>query len=211
MAEASRAESTRRACDRIDAWLRRHAARLHALLNPPATTEALLAVEEALQAHLPADLRAWWEYADGVVESSLFKGGDLIPPRFSPYSTRFALSSRRTWMQVGRDVAPVPPAELERYISDQGVMPAGTPADTWLPPWLPLATATGADDLFVDLRPGPHHACVMDFGADTGTHPGPVWSSVADMATEIATALDSGAAVHGRAPRISETGLLLWR
>jgi hypothetical protein len=50
---------------RIDAWLRTNAPALAAGLRPPASEEALRALESALEAPLPADLRASWAIHDG--------------------------------------------------------------------------------------------------------------------------------------------------
>lgn len=148
--------------------------------------------EEELGRPLPADLKAWWSYADGAHLGSHPDGGPLIPPWFVPYSISEALKSRRVWMEVARQIAPVPIAQLEAFIAAQNELPAGTGCETWLPAWLPIATDAGGANLFVDLRGGRRHGCVMEYYKDAGASAGPEWADVAAMLYDIADRLAEG-------------------
>ncbi|MEU4771670.1 SMI1/KNR4 family protein [Micromonospora sp. NPDC023644] len=185
---------------RIDAWLRQHAPRARAVLRPPASETDLAAAQEAVGRQLPPDLRAWWLYADGARFGLDVDGGTLIPPGFVPYSVDQALESRRLWMDVARQLALFD--QLEAFISSENNRPAGTRCDTWLPAWLPVATNGGGGNLFVDLRGGPKHGCVMEFYRDVGAMAEHEWADMAAMLYDIADRLAENEAYLDDAGRI---------
>ncbi len=122
-----------------------------------------------------------------------------------------ALNSREVWLQVARDTAPVPPPELAAFVSQQTLLPAATPCDTWLPAWLPIGESTGDVELFVDLRPGPRHGCVMRYDAEGGADPEPVWADAAAMLHDIADALEGHRPAAGHQPYVDDLDRLFWR
>ncbi|WP_084757668.1 SMI1/KNR4 family protein [Micromonospora cremea] len=171
MSGVPRAAVADAAIGRIDRWLRQHAPRVRAALRPPASEQDLAAVEEAVDQPVPSDLLSWWSDANGA--SPQADSGSLVPPSFVPYSVADALRSRRTSMEVARQIAPIPIAELEAFISSHSSRPAGTRCETWLPAWLPIASDHGGAHLFVDLRSGRRHGCVMQFYRDMGAAANP--------------------------------------
>jgi cell wall assembly regulator SMI1 len=190
------------AIDRIDGWLRERAVRAHDAVSPAADEADLRAAEVTVGRPLPADLRLWWSYADGMDE--LRDGGSLIPPGFMPLSVRGALRNRVMLEEITRDTWPSSASELESYVSEQVREPAGTPGQHWLPAWLPVAHDRGGTDMFVDLRAGSLHGCVTVFRMEFGTEPEPMWPSVAVMLGDIADRLERGEA------EVDDRGRLYW-
>ncbi|MFF4879500.1 SMI1/KNR4 family protein [Micromonospora sp. NPDC000668] len=203
MAGADRAAVAEAAVGRIDEWLQQHAPRTRAALRPPASEPDLAAAQEAVGQPLPPDLRAWWLYADGAHFGPQADGGRLIPPGFVPYPIVEALKSRRLWMDVARQIAPVD--QLEAFVNSENSRSAGTRCETWLPAWLPVATNHGGGNLFVDLRGGPKNGCVMEFHRDTGALAEPVWADVAAMFYDIADRLTENEA------QLDNAGRIFWR
>lgn len=174
---------------RISAWHAKHAPAVHATLRGPASSEDLTMAEQEMGRELPADLVAWWRQSDGVDEANAVVG-PLLPPFHTPYPITWAVASRRIWQHVWPDEAG--PAR-----------PAGTECrSAWLPDWLPIATDGGSADLFVDLRPGPLHGCVMEFDRVEGAYGRPWWPNIDTMLTEIADALENRTTIRpaGRYP-----------
>ncbi|WP_246380644.1 SMI1/KNR4 family protein [Micromonospora jinlongensis] len=202
MASTERAAVAAAALDRIDAWLQQHAPRARAALRPPASEADLVAAQEAVGQPLPPDLRAWWLYADGTHSGLQADGGWLIPPGFAPYPINEALESRRLWMDVARKVAPLD--RWDDFVNSENSRLAATVCETWLPAWLPVATNHGGGNLFVDLRGGPRHGCVMEFHRDTGALAQPPWADVADMLDDIAERLEEGEA------ELDDSGRIDW-
>ncbi|WP_020669484.1 SMI1/KNR4 family protein [Amycolatopsis nigrescens] len=183
----------------IREWLGQHAPAVLAMLNPPADDADLDRAERATGVALPADLLAWWRLANGTDGRS-----NLLPPWYSPYPITQALESRRIWLEVWHDeetrVFPDLPGVRE-YIDGLLKTPAGTPCqDMWLPVWLPVAGSGGGQDLFVDLRPGPLHGCVMEFDRVGAAGAAPLWPNVRAMLAAVADAFEQGSTVVGRFP-----------
>lgn len=194
--------------DRIVGWLGRHAPRIAAAINPPATESALAQAEATLRLPLPADLMAWWRRANGMRWTNPLPGA-LVPPGFVPYSIEDALKSRRMWLDVMRaydEQSELPPG------------PAGSPCDVWLPVWMPIAADGCGAELFVDLRGGPTRGCVMEYDkvgaagyedATTSTDVS-MWPSVASMLAEVADALEHEALVRGVRIWADDNGGISW-
>lgn len=172
---------------RIRAWAERFTPAVAATFRPPATHDDLAAADDAMGIALPADLLAWWSLMDGVTEDAA-RAGSLLPPFYDPYPVRAALASRQRWLRIWHE----PNLSVDAdHIAEMSAQPAGSECGfTWLPSWLPVAGDGGGDDLFVDLRPGPLHGCVMTFDKVEGANGGPQWTSVAAMLGDIADALE---------------------
>ncbi|MDV2474335.1 hypothetical protein F8M49_01025 [Rhodococcus zopfii] len=69
--------------------------------------------------------------------------------------------------------------------------PAGTPAYSFLPEYIPFAGLDGYF-LFIDTRPGPMHGCVTEYGRETTDDGGPKWHSLSSMLSDLATSLETG-------------------
>ncbi|MGI8335709.1 SMI1/KNR4 family protein [Actinomadura scrupuli] len=186
--------------DRIVGWLGRHAPAVAGAIDPPAAEPALAQVEAAVGSPLPADLVAWWRRADGMRWTDPHPGA-LLPPHFVPHSVRGALESRRTWLEVMSSLyegAEPPPGA------------AGSPSDVWLPMWMPIAANGGGTELFVDLRDGPAHGCVMTYDKVGAAALAPRWPSVTAMLAEVADALENEVPVQGVRIWVSEDGTISW-
>ncbi|MGK5632608.1 SMI1/KNR4 family protein [Streptomyces sp. URMC 123] len=184
---------------RIDAWLRRHAPGYRARLNPPASDAELRRAEQDTGATLPGDLVTWWRRANGVSPeppSGARHPGHLLPERYDPYPVAKALDLAALYRRVARETAPSPMADqLDAFLARCGGEPAGTlypheAAAVWLPQWLPIAGDAGGGGLFIDLRPGPLHGCVVRH-TRTGHADSPAWPSVTSLLTYVADALEA--------------------
>ncbi|MFJ9057162.1 SMI1/KNR4 family protein [Streptomyces sp. NPDC102409] len=185
--------------DRIDAWRGSHlrGTPVRAVSDPG----LLRAVETELGEAIPADVRAWW-----ALERV---GADFwLPGPFAPMDLAEALETREIWLEV---------AEQEDAAFDAN----GTPEPRFLPSFLPIAAGPGGDGLVVDLRPGGSRGAVYLWDHETWVLGVPLWSSVAAMLQDIATALESGtpallrhAALGGTekacVARVDDAGELTW-
>jgi cell wall assembly regulator SMI1 len=122
--------------------------------------------------------------------------GHLLPETYDPRSVAEADERRAVHLQVALDIVPPPlAAEWEQYTHGCSSDPAGTLYPTeagplWLPEWLPVAGDGGGGGLFVDLRTGPRHGCVVVY-TRTGHGPAPIWPGVTEMLTDVADRLQS--------------------
>jgi cell wall assembly regulator SMI1 len=193
---------------RIVAWLREHAPTTAEPLGPPATDEAIAEAETEVGASFPADLRAWFRQADGIATAS--HPDTLIPPHFRPYSLRQALRTRRTWLDVGDSLLGHDGFGFA-YREGENDKSAGLGCDTWLPRWLPIAGDGGGTDLFVDLRGGQEHGCLMTYDKVEACYGPPLWRNVAAMVAEIADALVLDSVAVGCRSVVSADNRLGWR
>ncbi|MFC8230866.1 SMI1/KNR4 family protein [Streptomyces sp. NPDC057287] len=156
--------------DRIDTWCGSH------LRDTPVRAASdegrLRAAETALATVLPSQVRDWW-----ALERV---GADFwIPGAFAPVDLEEALETREIWLQVAEEEDPAFDAD-------------GTPQPRFLPSFLPIAMDPGGDGLVVDLAPGDSCGAVYLWDHETWMLGVPLWSSVAAMLRDIATALESG-------------------
>jgi len=200
------------ALGRIESWLAQHAPRDRGLLNPPAGDDDLAHAENQIGISLPPEVDTWWRWADGATGRPYEPGPLLIPPGFVPYRIVDALQRRTDWMAVARNIAP-DLDDLADLIRSSGHQPAGTSCYTWLPSWLPIATDRAGGDLFIDLRDGSDHGCVMRFYEEDGLAL-TLWPNLTGMASAIAGGLDGHTHVsnshHSFNPHV-ENGRLTWR
>jgi cell wall assembly regulator SMI1 len=163
-------------------WYATNAPAVYATLREPASADQLAQAQQAMGQDLPVDLLAWWELADGVKDEAA-TAGSVVPPFYNPYPVASALDSRQDW--------------LATWPGDDGTAGlAGTERTfMWLPSWLPIANNGGGNDLFIDLRPGPLHGCVMEFDRVDGAGGPPLWPNIETMLTAIADALETRSAI----------------
>jgi cell wall assembly regulator SMI1 len=186
--------------DRIVSWLRHYAPVSAAHIGQPATDDDIALVEALLDRPLPADLLAWWHRSCGATG---FVEGRLIPG-YTPYTVDQAVDRRELML----DIAPCDDgAETAALVAE----PAGSPCTPyWLPVWLPIAHNGGGCDLFIDLRPGPLHGCVMTWDKYEAAILKPRWPSIATMLAKIAHALEHGTEIEGYQPEARDNGTLDW-
>lgn len=159
------------AWDRIDARL---GVRLRpAPVRAAADGERLRSFEADLGGVLPTEVRDWWSL-DRV------SADYWIPGSFAPVDLEEALETREMWLEVAEEEGP-------SFGTD------GEPEPRFLPSFLPLAMSPGGDGLIVDLRPGDSYGAVFRWDHESWVLGVPLWSSVASMLGDIATALESGA------------------
>ncbi|GAA3994761.1 hypothetical protein GCM10022247_13140 [Allokutzneria multivorans] len=185
--------------DRVVTWLHRNVPVSAAHIGRPATKNEIAVVEALLNRELPADLLAWWRRSCGVTD---FIKGRLIPG-FAPFTADEAIEHREEML----DIAPCDDAaETAALAAD----PAGSACTFWLPVWLPLAHNGGGDYLFVDLRSGPLHGCVMQWEKYEAAVSEPSWPNTATMLAEIAHSLDHNTDITGYQPEALDDGTLDW-
>jgi cell wall assembly regulator SMI1 len=193
---------------RIVAWLRERAPATAAAIRAPATDELIDDAEREVGAPFPADLRAWYRQTDGIAPSP--HPGTLIPQSFVSYPISYALDSRRTWLEACEMLAEEGD-DIATLIAREQAKPAGSPCYLWLPKWMPVATDYGGLDVFVDLRDGPAHGCVMTYDKVGACDEPPLWPSVSAMLHEIAEALDRDTVAGGCRPTVDADKRLDWR
>jgi cell wall assembly regulator SMI1 len=187
--------------NRIAAWLRDHTPVSAAHLGPPAAKDDIAVVEALLGRPLPADLVAWWGHACGVTG---FGEGRLIPPRFAPHTVYAALDLRELMLEVA-------PCKDDAEAAALVAEPAGSPCTPyWLPVWLPIAYDGGGCYLFTDLRGGPRHGCIMQWGEYAAATLEPQWPGIGAMLADIAGALHHGTDIDGYQPEARDDGTLDW-
>jgi cell wall assembly regulator SMI1 len=202
-----------RAWHRIEDWLSRFAPRFRAELNPPASAAEVDAVAAALEVALPVDLRIWWGLCNGVRHGIGRPSGHLIPDFSCPYPASMALGRWRMHLEVQQEF--YPPAmgeEMERFLAAQNSQPAGTLLNQWywLPRWLPVAGDGMGGGLFVDLREGPLHGCLVEFSREDHAS-APRWRSVTQLWVDVADLMDAAATDLDRSNRMDELLIGRWR
>ncbi|MDQ7908289.1 SMI1/KNR4 family protein [Phytohabitans sp. ZYX-F-186] len=181
-------------------WLCHHAPVSAAHIGQPATQDDIAVVEALLDRPLPADLVAWWRRSCGATG---FVQGRLIPG-YTPCTVDQAVDHRELMLDIASCQDRAETATLV-------ATPAGSPRTPyWLPVWLPIAHDGGGCNLFIDLRPGPLHGCVMQWDKYEAAGLKPRWPSVATMLAEIAHALQHHTDVDGYQPEALDDGTLDW-
>jgi cell wall assembly regulator SMI1 len=131
----------------------------HSLLRPPATEEAIVALEAVIGARLPVDVRSLYRLADGqndVLNLAALPRGKLSAPIFGGYEfnslDRFA-SEWTSWREIRNQSTP---EELEDFHSSIDVR-SGDPIKKLYTHslWMPFATDGGGNSLALDLDPAP--------------------------------------------------------
>jgi cell wall assembly regulator SMI1 len=158
----------------------------YATFLPPPDPLKVDALERALQLPIPADLRAWWRCSDGV-DAVAAAPRVLIPDSYLPMPIDAAVDWREQLLNIGFMTTNLSDLDYQNMVERYENEPAGTPNGAfWLPSRLPFAFNGGSVGLFIDLRHGPLHGCVVPYFRDSAGAHDPRWSSVLDMITEVA-------------------------
>ncbi|SEH00470.1 Cell wall assembly regulator SMI1 [Nonomuraea solani] len=172
---------------RIDAWLAAHAPATLAMLNPPATPDAL----KSLCVRLPDELSESLTCHDGLKEWT-----SLLPEQ-TPLSASGIAAHWRMRMEIA--------ADIDGFVA---VAPVGEP--WWHPLWIPWAESADGNAHVIDQRPGPGqgrlgwavHDGVGDFSDS--------WPGLTAYLNDVAQALYLGCGVRGMYPYLTCDGLLWW-
>jgi cell wall assembly regulator SMI1 len=179
-------------------WLSDHAPVTAAALRPPSPAPDLAALEAEFDVQLPPDLREWWSCCGGTDADVL---ADVLPPFYTPYGAHDALEAwyehRKTWT-----------ARWERPACDYFAGGAGA---SFHPAWIPIAGDGFADELVVDLRPGPLRGCVLEWEHEAARVVRPEWVGVSAMLADVHRALTEGAPAGHSHPTVTEDGRLDWQ
>ncbi|GGI77734.1 hypothetical protein GCM10011581_13590 [Saccharopolyspora subtropica] len=182
---------------KIVLWLGEHAPVTAAALRPPSPPD-LAELEAEFAVDLPEELRKLWTCCGGTDTDVL---ADVLPPFYTPYSADEALRAwrehRRTWM-----------ARWERPACDYY---AGSPGSSFHPAWIPIAGDGFADELVVDLRPGPLRGCVLEWEQETAQVLRPEWQGVTTMLSDVYRALTEGVPAGHSYATVTEDGRLDWQ
>lgn len=183
---------------RIVLWLGEHAPVTAAALLPPSPPPDFAELETEFEIGLPEELREWWTSCGGTDGDVL---ADVLPPFYTPYSAQRAWEvwsgHRKTWA-----------AQWERPACDYY---AGSPGSSYHPAWIPIAGDGFADELVVDLRPGPMRGCVLEWEQEAGQVQRPEWRSISAMLTDVHRSLTEGASAGHSHPTVTEDGRLDWQ
>ncbi|MEV3932238.1 hypothetical protein [Streptomyces sp. NPDC053728] len=163
-------DDVRTSWERIDAWCGIHLRA--APVRASAHGSGLRAMEAELATALPSQVHDWWAL-------ERVRADHWIPGAFAPVDLDEALETRAIWLEVAEEEGPSVDAN-------------GVPEPRFLPSFLPLALDPGGDGLVVDVRPGASCGEVLVWDHETWALGVPLWSSVAAMLQDIATALESG-------------------
>ena len=190
------AMSVTRLWSEIVDWCHEHAPVTATALSSPEHAPDLAAIEARFGQRLPDDLREWWlrcAEPDGLV--------DVLPPFYTPYGASGALDAwyehRETWKE-----------QWDRPACDYY---AGSGGSSFHPAWIPIAGDGFADELVVDLRPGPLHGCVLEWEQEASQVLRPGWSGVAAMLADVHRALTQGVLAGHSHPTVTEDGRLDWQ
>lgn len=179
-------------------WLRQYAPTTAAALRPPVPHPDLDALEKEFEVEFPSDLRQWWACCGGTDGDVL---ADVLPPFYTPYGAIDALEAwhghRTTWK-----------AQWARPSCDYY---AGSAGSSFHPAWIPIAGDGFADELVVDLRPGPLSGCVLEWEQEAGRVQRPEWRGLSAMLADVHRALHEGVSAGHSSPTVTEDGRLDWQ
>lgn len=183
---------------KITIWLAEHAPTTAAELKQASPAPDLDAYEDELALSLPKQLREWWSCCGGTEEDTLI---DVFPPFYTPYSAAGALRAwsgfRRAWT-----------GKWERPACDYY---AGSAGNSFHPAWIPIAGDGFADELVIDLRPGPLRGCVLEWEQEVARVGPPVWPDLATLLADVHRALTEGSSAGYSRAVVTEDGRLDWQ
>lgn len=177
-------------------WLRHHAPTTAAALHPPTPEPDLDFLEKEFRVELPEELRQWWACCGGTEDDTL---ADVLPPFYTPYGAAHAWKAWKVHREAGDWDLP----NREYY--------AGSAATSFHPAWIPIAGDGFADELVVDLRPGPLRGCVLEWEQEAGRVQRPEWRGVRAMLADVHRALTEGVPAGHSHPTVTEDGRLDWQ
>jgi cell wall assembly regulator SMI1 len=154
-----------------------------AQVRGPTSAEAIAAVQHELPKPLPDDLVRWWRCADGFEPGVAYA---LLPEIHSPLTVANVLDTRHGLLDL-----------MARFgVSTETRGLAGEMSHAFQDSFVPIAEDHCGQVLYVDLRDGPQHGCVMEWDHEQGALDVVIWDNVAAMLTDIADALTLGAAAR---------------
>ena len=181
----------------IMSWLADHAPVTAAALREPDPVPDADEVEGVFALELPADLHAWWACCDGTDCEVL---ADVLPPFYTPYGAR---RSVEVWREHRKAWAGWEGKNCDHY--------AGSAGTGFHPAWIPIAGDGFADELVVDLRPGPLRGCVLEWEQETSQAVRPEWTDVSAMLADVRRSLLQGTPAGHSHPTVTEDGRLDWQ
>jgi len=181
---------------RIAAWLTANSPTAAECVLPPVPPEAVNRVAAEFDGHLPADLLRWWQCMGGVTTDTAV--AFVLPPGYLPYPPDEALLAWRQGLALM--------SESGTDADAGGVAGAGGTAFDRR--FLPIATDTCGQMLYLDLRSGDLYGCVMEWDPESPNPGCPMWPNVAAMLADTAAAMtDSIPALSEHAERMRRLGL----
>jgi cell wall assembly regulator SMI1 len=167
----------------IVAWCEAHAPATAAAFHGPVDEAALAGAQVATGREWPEQLVTWLRWCDGADRSF---DAELIPPGFIPMGVARITQDWEMLTRIFDDLV-----DADELTAAEG-LPAGTNSPAFLRSWVPFAEDCGGSFLFVDVRGGPRHGCVCEFGDGEGYLRGPLWDDVASMLSDVAGVLRGG-------------------
>lgn len=179
---------------RIETWLSAHAPRTFAELPAPADPKGIATAEHAIGLALPSPLRESLLRHDGTAY------GVLLPPFWTLLSTR---QIGRSWTRrTDIHASEVPNAEEDDH-------PEGPYGPWWHRRWIPFAEDGAGDYLVIDERPTRLRGRIGTADHEDGCRfsPHPMWSSLPDLLSMTATAIETGTLLDWYEPAVVDDGL----
>lgn len=116
---------------------------------------------------------------------TIAEGCFYCPPAFELLSLDRLVEMHALWGRLAGEPSYGPADDVAAEVTK----PAGTPAATMLPGFIPFASS-GADTLFVDTRHGPLHGSVNLWPDQDWVYKPPLWRSPSAMLDDLAFALE---------------------
>lgn len=182
-------------CDRIERWLASHAPATLARWAPPATRETIAAAEEVAGMRFPPELVELQLRHDGAHDAR----GVVAACAFLPWFT-----APMSAMSMAHDARNTTYLLANQFRNDPDMV-----GYWWHPMWLSFGFNIAANNLFLDLRPGPHHGAVGWFDHE-GEARQRLSPSLAIFLRDVADALEGDGTVLGERPKVDDRGFLNW-
>ncbi|SFD62368.1 Cell wall assembly regulator SMI1 [Actinopolyspora alba] len=183
---------------KITLWLAEYAPTTASELKQALPPPDMAAFESEFELTLPQQLKEWWSCCGGTESGSLT---DVLPPFYTPYG---ASGAWRVWCEFRETWA----AKWHRPACDYY---AGSAGSSFHPAWIPIAGDGFADELVVDLRPGPLRGCVLEWEQEMSRVGPPLWADLASMLADVHRALTEGGSAGYSRPTVTEDGRLDWQ
>lgn len=117
------------------------------------------------------------------------RGMLLLPQQFEILSLDRVMELHALWARLSHNPNYADPVETASEIAAEMAEPAGSPASTMLPGFIPFASSD-ADTLFVDTRHGPLHGSVNLWPDGGNAYQPPIWRSPSAMLENLVFALE---------------------
>jgi cell wall assembly regulator SMI1 len=150
---------------KIVRWTKKHAPKVHRMLNPPATHHQIKDLRRKLDVAVPHDLVLWLKANNGAN----FKLDTLFPYDNHQDSAKQILSDYRVDLSVN----------TRHYRA-------------WFRTWIPLLTDIGGDEEFVYAGPGSRNGCVYAYDFEDGPPGDFEYPSIAAMLHSLLRSIHRG-------------------